>query len=108
MSEARLQQEIVIWFRNEYPKLRGLLCYNNNNSVGGRRGTLNKYLGVIKGRSDMTLYYKGKAYMFELKTEKGSQSPIQKAWQELIEEHGFSYYIIRSLSGFQLLIRSLL
>ena len=41
-SEARIQQEIVMFFNNEYPELRGCLCYNNNNSVGGLRGKLNK------------------------------------------------------------------
>tara|TARA_R110002020_G_scaffold453632_2_gene668630 strand:- start:3032 stop:3379 length:348 start_codon:yes stop_codon:yes gene_type:complete len=101
MSEARLQQEIVFWFRNKYPKLRGLLCYNNNNSTGSRRGKINKYLGVVKGRSDMVLYYNGKSFMFELKTDIGKQSPSQKEWQELVERQGFDYYIIRSLVKFQ-------
>lgn len=101
MSEARLQQEIVIWFRNKYPELRGLLCYNNNNSTGGRRGALNKYLGVVKGRSDMVFYYNNNAYMFELKTETGKQSISQKNWQKLVVEQGFEYHIIRNLEKFQ-------
>ena len=93
-SEARIQQEIVMYFNNEYPELRGCLCYNNNNSVGGLRGKLNKFLGVIKGRSDM----------IELKTEKGIQSQHQKDWQKLIENQGFEYYIVRSIEEFKELI----
>jgi hypothetical protein len=103
-SEARIQQEIVMFFNNEYPKLRGCLCYNNNNSVGGLRGKLNKFLGVVKGRSDMVLYYKSFSVMIELKTEKGRQSDSQRSWQYLMTNQGFEYYIIRSLEEFKELI----
>jgi hypothetical protein len=103
-SEARIQQEIVMFFNNEYPLLRGCLCYNNNNSVGGYRGKINKFLGVVKGRSDMVLYHNGISIMIELKTEKGRQSPGQKTWQDLMVSQGFEYYIIRSLEEFKELI----
>ena len=103
-SEARIQQEIVMFFNNEYPELRGCLCYNNNNSVGGLRGKLNKFLGVVKGRSDMVLYYKSFSVMIELKTEKGRQSDYQRSWQYLMSQQGFEYYIIRSLEEFKELI----
>ena len=107
-SEARIQQEIVMFFNNEYPELRGCLCYNNNNSVGGLRGKLNKFLGVVKGRSDMVLYYKGFSVMIELKTEKGRQSDSQRAWQYLMINQGFRYYIIRSLEEFKELITKII
>ena len=107
-SEARIQQEIVMFFNNEYPELRGCLCYNNNNSVGGLRGKLNKFLGVVKGRSDMVLYYKGFSVMIELKTEKGRQSDSQRAWQYLMTNQGFRYYIIRSLEEFKELITKII
>lgn len=100
-SEYRIQQEIVIWFNNQFPNLRGTLCYNNNNSVGGYRGKENKFLGVIKGRSDMVLYLQGKAYMLELKTDKGRQSKSQKEWQQLMLEQGFEYFVLRSLDDFK-------
>ena len=107
-SEARIQQEIVMFFNNEYPELRGCLCYNNNNSVGGLRGKLNKFLGVVKGRSDMVLYYKSFSVMIELKTEKGRQSDSQRAWQYLMINQGFRYYIIRSLEEFKELITKII
>ena len=100
-SETLIQQEIIVWYNNTYPELRGTLCYNNNNSVGGYRGKMNKFLGVIKGRSDLTLYLDGKAYMIELKNEKGKQSKEQKQWQSMIEFQGFPYYIVRSLEEFK-------
>jgi hypothetical protein len=107
-SESRIQQEIVIHFNNSYPALRGCLCYNNNNSVGGYRGKVNKYLGIIKGRSDLTLYYRGVAYMIELKTEKGTQRKDQIEWENMMWVNGFDYYIIRSLDEFKELIEKII
>ena len=106
-SEARIQQEIVVWFNNEYPQYRGLLCYNNNNSTGGLRGKINKFLGTVKGRADMTLYFKKKAYMLELKTAKGKQSKAQEEWQATIENQGFEYHVIRSLKEFKELFKTI-
>ena len=107
-SESRIQQEIVVHFNNNYPNLRGCLCYNNNNSVGGYRGKVNKYLGIIKGRSDMVLYYFGKAIHIELKTETGKQRKDQKEWESLMKNQGFDYYIIRSLEEFIELIEKII
>ena len=106
-SEARIQQEIVMYFHNEYPQLRGCLCYNNNNSTGGYRGKVNKFLGVIKGRSDMVLYYQGVSYMIELKNSTGKQSKEQKEWQELMSKNMFHYFIIKSLDEFKGLIKTI-
>jgi hypothetical protein len=103
-AEDRIQQEIVQWFNNTYPSLRGLLCYNLNNSQNAIDGNRNKMKGLIAGRSDLVLYYCGEAYMIELKTLKGRQGDEQKAWQKLIESHGFEYFIIRDLKEFQQLV----
>lgn len=100
-SESRIQQEIVMWFWNSFVSLRGGLCYNLNNSVGGYRGKINRFLGLVAGRSDMTLYYQGNAYMIELKTATGRQSNKQKEWQSFIEGQGFTYVVIRSLEEFK-------
>jgi hypothetical protein len=108
MSETRLQQEIIMWFNNEYPLYRGLLCYNNNNSTGSVRGVWNKFLGIIKGRSDLTFYFNGKAYMIELKTLKGRQSEVQKDWEKLIVRHGFTYIVVRSLQDFKIAIHKII
>ncbi len=99
--EARLQQEIYIWFHNQFPNYRGLLCYNLNNSKNRIDGARNRSLGLQSGRSDLTLYFKGRAYMIELKTDAGRQSKQQKEWQRVIESHGFDYVIIRSLDEFK-------
>jgi hypothetical protein len=108
MSEERIQQEIVMWFNNCYQGYRGLLCYNLNNSVGGYRGKVNKFLGLVKGRSDLVFYWNGRAYHIELKTATGQQKPEQKEWQSLVERYGFRYYLIRSPEDGKKLIDSII
>lgn len=104
-SEEYIQYECVQYFWNEYPALRGLLCYNLNNSKNRIDGNRNKALGLQKGRSDLTLYYKGSAYHIEMKTPAGVQSKEQKEWAALVEKNGFRYYICRNLHEFQTLIK---
>ena len=132
-TENKIQSACYKWFHNNYPLLRGLLCYNLNNTVatipapakdilskykilaaiqkiyikyGAIAGGINKMLGLQKGRSDMVFYYKGTAIMIEFKTETGTQSPEQIVWQKKIEKARFEYYIVRNLPEFQNLIKS--
>ena len=103
-TEARIQQECYMWFHNTYPALRGLLCYNLNNSKNKIDGSINKSLGLQPGRSDMVLYIKGKAIMLEFKTPTGVQSKKQKEWEMVIKREGFEYHIIRSLEEFKYIV----
>ena len=103
-AEDRLQADAYRWFHNTYPHLRGLLCYNHNNSRNVIEGAKNKAMGLQKGRSDMVLYLNGKSFMIEWKTENGTQSVKQKQWQQLVEAQGFNYYIVRSVHEFKKLI----
>lgn len=107
-SENKLHQDCYVWFHNTYPNLRGLLCYNLNNSKNKIDGARNKAKGLIAGRSDMVLYYQSNAFMIEFKTSDGSQSQGQKEWAALVKSQGFQYHIIRSLEEFKLLILNLL
>lgn len=107
LQEHRIQQECFEWHWNNYPHQRGLLCYNNNNSTSSVDGAKNKRLGIIPGRSDMVFYLRREAYMIEIKTPDGSQGKDQKAWQELINANGFTYFIIRSLGEFQNLMETI-
>jgi hypothetical protein len=108
MSEDKLQSECYLWFHNEFPELRGLLCYNLNNSMNKIRGMMDKGMGLQPGRSDMVFYYEGKAFMIEFKTVDGGQSKAQKEWEQKIKRAGFSYSIIRSLEEFQKLMLHLI
>lgn len=108
MNEDRIQSDCYTWFHNSFPELRGLLCYNLNNSRNKVRAMMDKAMGLQKGRSDMVFYWKGTATMLELKTEEGYQSKEQKEWQSRIEKAGFQYYVIRSLEEFQQLINKII
>jgi len=107
-SEDKIQSDCYVWFHNTYPNLRGLLCYNLNNSKNKIDGARNKAKGLIAGRSDMVLYYQSNAIMIEFKTSDGSQSVGQKEWESLVRNQGFQYYIVRSLEEFKSLILMLL
>ena len=101
LSEVKIQSQIFQWHWNHYPKERGLLCYNLNNSANKIDGNRNKALGLIKGRADMVYYYNSSAIMIELKNAKGKQSKDQILWQELLESQGFTYIVIRSIEVFK-------
>jgi hypothetical protein len=100
ISEDKLQSDCYRWFHATYPDLRGLLCYNLNNSRSKIQAMTDRGLGLQPGRSDLVLYYKGIAYMLEAKTEKGTQQPNQKVWESKIIQAGFSYQIFRSKEEF--------
>lgn len=104
MSEDRIQYDCYMWFHDTYPELRGLLCYNLNNSRNKIQAMMDKGKGLQKGRADMVLYFNGVATMIELKTPTGTQEPYQRIWQAKIEAAGFKYHLVRSLEEFQKII----
>ena len=108
MLENRIQQECFMWFHNEYPQYRGLLCYNLNNSKNKIQGNINKAMGLQPGRADMTLYFNGTALFIEMKTETGSQSSAQKSWQNVVENQGFEYVIVKNIKDFKKIIKKYL
>ena len=114
--EHRIQCACVRWFAYQYPQYEGLLFACPN---GGARdkvtGAMLKAEGVIAGVADLILlvpsnhttlddgrtwYRPIHALCIEMKTEKGRQSPEQKAWQKKIEAHGYKYAVCRSLDDF--------
>lgn len=107
-TEDAFQAECYIWFHNTYPLLRGLLCYNLNNSRNKIAASINKAMGLQKGRSDMVFYYKGQAYHIELKVSPNKQTNEQKEWQKVIESQGFSYFVVfDSVDEFKKLIQKI-
>jgi hypothetical protein len=107
-TEEALQAACYTWAHNSIPEIRGLLCYNLNNSANARAAAVNKGMGLQPGRSDLVLYWKGTATMIEMKLPGENQRPVQKEWQAKIEAHGFKYYIVYSLDQFQELTKKVL
>ena len=108
MTESRLQSTCYQWYHETFIHFRGLLCYNLNNSRNRVQGAMDKGMGLQKGRSDMVLYYSGKAYHIELKLEGEKQTPDQNVWQKTVETNGFTYKLIYSLEEFKIYIKGVI
>lgn len=98
MSESRIQQECVIWFRNkcvveDLPFL--ILSIPNDNQAKF------KATGLLKGASDLIVVGLKVVYWIELKTPIGRQSPEQKEFERKINNLKFDYVLIRSVEEFQ-------
>ena len=109
MSEDQLQQQIVIYFRNEYQRHGKGFIFSVPN--GGSRNPLEakklKATGATAGVSDLIVLLPNKKTLFvELKIEKGIQSDSQKEFENRVEYLGYKYRLIRSLEDFKLLISS--
>jgi hypothetical protein len=103
MSEDRLQQDIVIWFKNNYQiQGKGLIFSVPN---GGSRNLIEakklKQTGATAGVSDLIVLLNKKCLFVELKIEKGFQSEVQKEFQKRVEALGFEYHLVRSLEQFK-------
>lgn len=108
VSESSLHAQCYIFFHNTYPKLRGLLSYNLNNSRNKIDGNKNLAMGLQKGRADFELLCNGTVVFIEMKTDSGVQSPDQIKWQKIVESRGYLYLICRSLDEFKGIVRRLI
>jgi hypothetical protein len=108
MNENIIQQEIYIWFSNNYclksHKNRCLIFSVPNDSINAIETKRKINTGLLKGASDLIVVLPNKILFIEIKTEKGVQSENQKDFQNRIEILGFQYYLVRSLEQFQNLI----
>ena len=79
MSEDQLQQQIIIWFKNEYQMHGKGLIFSVPN--GGSRNLLEakklKQTGAMAGVSDLIVLLPSKCIFIELKAEKGIQIEVQ-------------------------------
>lgn len=114
-TEARIQQEIVKWFRNTYclkhHELRSIIL-----SIPNNKNRLQREIGMMSGASDLLVIYcfqrnRGMAepttqYMLwiEVKTAIGVQSSTQKKFEKHIRQMGMEYHIVKSLEGFKKLL----
>lgn len=109
MTEDQLQALCFKTFWNENPTLRKLLFSVPNGGLRSKREAQKfKSTGTVAGVSDLIFLYKGKCYLIEMKTEKGTQQKNQKEWESLVKSHGFDYFICRSLEQFQSIIQSII
>jgi len=104
MTESKLQQNCITWFRYAYPEHKLFLWSVPN---GGRRdartGAMMKKEGALAGVPDLVLCdpdARTLPMFIELKLPKGKQSKSQKEFEQAYTEAGYLYVVIRSLDEF--------
>jgi len=88
-SEAEIQAAIV----KALSQLGFLVIHVPNQATWGRY----RYSGLLPGAPDLIVIGHNRIYFMEVKRHNGKQSPAQMAVQQMIEERGFDYYVVRSL-----------
>ena len=106
MTENLIQQQIVMWFNNNF-----CLKHHENRNVifavpnGGSRNKIEaitlKRTGTLAGVSDLIVIMHNKTVFVEVKTEYGKLSDRQISFKKRVEKLGHTYIIVRSLKEFQ-------
>lgn len=108
MTEAKIQQKMVVWFRNNYQRKgveKGIIFSVPNERSGGFMAIRDLLLtGLLSGVSDLIVVMQGKVLFIEVKTPTGKQSQKQVRFQYLVEKFGFPYYLVRSFTEFEKII----
>ena len=108
-SEAKVQQEMVVWFRNNYQRKgvdKGIIFSVPNERAGGFIAMKDLLLtGLLSGVSDLIVVLKGKVIFVEVKNDVGKQSEKQIKFQQQVENLGFKYYLVRNLEDFKKCIK---
>lgn len=103
MIESQLQQQMIIWFRNEYQMYGKGLIFSVPN--GGSRNIIEaknlKLTGSMSGVSDLIVLLHKKCLFIEVKIEKGIQSDAQKIFETKVTALRFEYKLIRTLEQFK-------
>lgn len=103
-DEDNLQIACVRWFSYAYPRFSSLLHHSPN---GGRRNLREaarfKAMGTKAGFPDLFLAVpRGDMHglFIEMKSERGRQTPEQRAWQLAAEGQEYRYAICRTIDEF--------
>ena len=107
-AESRIQQEIVMWFRNNYCRVgmipRCVIFSVPNESSSASEQMRKVQTGLMAGVSDLIVIMPNVNIYVECKDSKGRQSDKQIAFQEQVESLGFRYALVRSLDEFKAVI----
>lgn len=86
--EAEIQAAIV----KALSRLGFLVIHIPNQATRGKY----RYSGLLPGAPDLIVIGKNRIVFMEVKRPDGKQSEAQKIVQQMIEENGFEYHIVRS------------
>jgi len=104
-SEAKIQQDCVMWFRNDFcirSGRNGIIFH-----VPNQNQQRLVQIGVLAGVSDLMCCIEGKWYCFEIKDDTGKQTPAQIEFEKRVRELGTGYWIVRSLEQFKEIVWNL-
>jgi hypothetical protein len=108
MSEDKLQQQCVMWFRNNYcTKLNDprYLIYSIPNDGKNQMEQMRKIsMGLYTGASDTVLDFGFDLIYCEFKTLDGIQGKNQIDFEQLVTKLGRKYVIIRTIEDFKNLV----
>lgn len=113
ITEDYIQQEIVMWFTNNYCLKKHnpravIFSVPNGGKRDGREAKKLKNTGLLKGTADLVIDTGNKTVYCEVKTPTGSQSPEQIEFQQWVESLGRDYIMPRSLEEFKQLIQPII
>ena len=108
-TEAQIQQEIVVWFRNKYCRkgLEPRYCIFSVPNEAGYKNRQFMLTGMLPGVSDLIIVLDQEVIFVELKDHKGRQSPKQKEFEKMVLDLGHSYFLVRSLEDFKKTIENI-
>lgn len=109
MTEEHVQQEIVIWFNNNYclksQNPRGLIFSVPNDTKNFMELKRKKNTGLLSGVSDLIVILPNAKVLFiEVKFGSNKQQQNQIEFQKRIEELNHNYYVVYSLEYFKTII----
>jgi hypothetical protein len=103
-SESKIQQEIVIWYRNNNLNNNNIIFSVPNEGKSAKEQMFKKATGLMSGVSDLICINNGEVLFIECKDLKGKQSDKQKDFQNIVELQGFKYHLVRSLDEFKKIV----
>lgn len=104
-SEDKIQQDIFMWFNNNYclkhhkPRYT-IFSVPNGGTRNIKEAMKLKSTGLKAGVSDLIVVM-DEVIFIEVKTEIGVQSQKQKEFQKIITDLGYRYLVVKSLKEFQ-------
>lgn len=112
MSESRLQQACVKWFKY-LPNVPNelLIAIPNEGKRSFQTASRMKAEGMVTGVSDLILFHpaaKRKPIFLECKLPMKKQSPHQKNFEEIITACGYRYFVFYSIDDFMTIVSNYL
>lgn len=99
-KESKIQQEIVIWYRNNNLNSNNIIFSVPNEGKSATEQMYKKATGMLSGVSDLIVIEKDRILFIECKDETGKQRENQITFQNKIEANGFNYHLVRTLQDF--------